>query len=187
MSGPLQFPNVSDKLSAPSKKSAFEKARLEAEEKRKREEAETAAVYKDFVASFDEAPPDTQSGSTGYGGRGGYGRGGFRGGPPPSGPGRRHFSGAPPPPSRAPAPPAPPPPRKRNLGDAFERGEEEGGIFGSAAAAGSLSEREKRKLKDGSSGLLAFENSGPKRRERYAADGDSGMYFPRITRVDRSV
>ena len=174
MSNPHQFPNVRDKLSAPSKKSAFEKARLEAEEKRKREEAETAAVYKDFVASFDEGPPD---GSASSSFRGGYGRGGagFRGVGGSGAPGRRHFSGG-----RGGLGGVPPPSlRKRNLGEAFERDEEEGGIFGAAAAASSpsaaLTDREKRRLKDGSSGLLAFENSGPaKRRERYAADEDSG-------------
>jgi len=170
MSGPHQFPNVRDKLSAPSKKSAFEKARLEAEEKRKREEAETAAVYKDFVASFDEGPPDTPASSSGYPGRGaGFARGGFRGGGPPNGPGRRHFSGAPSAPVR-------PPPRKRNLGDAFERDEEEGGVFGGGVSA--PSEREKRRMKEGNTGLLAFENSGSKRRERYnaAVDDDSGSH-----------
>jgi len=74
----------------------------------------------------------------------------------------------------------PPPLRKRNLDDAFERDEEEGGIFGAAAASSSsaaLTDREKRRIKDGSSGLLAFENSGPsKRKERYAADEDSGLH-----------
>ncbi|KAF8242849.1 hypothetical protein K440DRAFT_563936 [Wilcoxina mikolae CBS 423.85] len=171
MSGPHQFPNVRDKLSAPSKKSAFEKARLEAEEKRKREEAETAAVYKDFVASFDEGPPDSPASSSGFPGRGaGYVRGGFRGGAPPNGPGRRHFSGAPSAPVR-------PPPRKRNLGDAFERDEEEGGVFGGSVPT--PSEREKRRMKEGNTGLLAFGNSGPKRRERYnAADDDSGSADP---------
>ncbi|KAA8905052.1 hypothetical protein FN846DRAFT_779148 [Sphaerosporella brunnea] len=153
MSNPRQFPNVRDKLSAPSKKTAFEKARLEAEEKRKREEAETAAVYKDFVASFDEGPSNAPP--SGF-------RGGFRSG----GGGRRHFSGA-----RGAAAPPPPALRKRNIGDAFERDdEEEGGVFG-----GSLTEREKRRLKDGNSGLLAFENSGPAKRrgERYHADDES--------------
>jgi U2-associated protein SR140 len=160
MSNPHQFPNVRDKLSAPSKKSAFEKARLEAEEKRKREEAETAAVYKDFVASFDEGPTDAPPSSAF--------RGGFRSG----GAGRRHFSGG-----RGAAPP-PPALRKRNIGDAFERDEEEGGVFGTAAAAGPLTEREKRRLKEGSSGLLAFENSGTAkwRGERYSAADDSGAW-----------
>ena len=199
MSGPHQFPNVRDKLSAPSKKSAFEKARLEAEEKRKREEAETAAVYKDFVASFDQGPSDRHGsshassrsggGSSGGGGSGGggFGRSGFRGPAPPTGPGRRHFSGQ----SAAP-PPVRPPPRKRNLGDAFDRDEEEGGVFGAAATAAAAastgggggappSDREKRRMKDGHSGLLAFENSGgPKRRYNAAAapaddDDDSGL------------
>lgn len=163
MSNPHQFPNVGDKLSAPSKKSAFEKARLEAEEKRKREAAETAAVYKDFVASFDEGPAPSDSGPPSSSG---FRRGAFRGAAPLAAPGRRHFSGS----GGGSAAPPPPPLRKRNLGDAFERDDEEGGIFGA------LSEREKRRLKDGNTGLLAFENSGRRGAERPGvADEDYGL------------
>ncbi len=39
-----EFPDLSNKLSAPSKKSLFEKQKAEAEAKRIREAAETAAV-----------------------------------------------------------------------------------------------------------------------------------------------
>jgi U2-associated protein SR140 len=54
------FPEISNKLTAPSKKSVFERQKEEAEAKRQREEAETAAVYEDFVKSFQD-----DSGSTG--------------------------------------------------------------------------------------------------------------------------
>ncbi|TGJ83581.1 hypothetical protein E0Z10_g5172 [Xylaria hypoxylon] len=47
------FPDVEAKLQKPSKQSAFEKQKAEAEAKRKREAAETAAVYESFVKSFD--------------------------------------------------------------------------------------------------------------------------------------
>ena len=49
-----QFPDVSNKLQAPTKKSLFERQKAEAEAKRLREEAETKAVYEDFVKSFDD-------------------------------------------------------------------------------------------------------------------------------------
>jgi U2-associated protein SR140 len=185
--GTTPFPNVSDKLSAPSKKSAFEKARLEAEAKRAREEAETAAVYRDFVASFDddEPTPPPPSGMM----RGGFGgpRGGGMRGAPPSGPGRRHFTGMPGgrggggfnggggPGAGGMSLPGPPPPnlRKRNLGNAFENDEDEGGVFGS-----NISEREKRRMRESNTGLLAFENSAPSGKRGPAAgyaDDDSGM------------
>jgi U2-associated protein SR140 len=47
-----EFPDVEAKLQKPSKQSAFEKQKAEAEAKRRREAAETAAVYEDFVKSF---------------------------------------------------------------------------------------------------------------------------------------
>ncbi|KAJ5155455.1 hypothetical protein N7492_008258 [Penicillium capsulatum] len=81
------FPDVSAKLSAPPKKSPFERQKAEAEAKRAREQAETAAVYEDFVKSFDD--DDTSTGQRPetrphtFGGRGG-GLGG--------GPARRHFT-----------------------------------------------------------------------------------------------
>ncbi|KAI1369860.1 hypothetical protein F5Y08DRAFT_3957 [Xylaria arbuscula] len=47
------FPDVEAKLQKPSKQSAFEKQKAEAEAKRKREAAETAAVYEQFVKDLD--------------------------------------------------------------------------------------------------------------------------------------
>ncbi|KAI0477282.1 hypothetical protein GGR56DRAFT_399952 [Xylariaceae sp. FL0804] len=47
------FPDVEAKLQRPSKQSAFEKQKADAEAKRRREAAETAAVYESFVKSFD--------------------------------------------------------------------------------------------------------------------------------------
>lgn len=83
----LEFPDVENKLQAPSKKSVFERQKEQEREKRLREEAETAAVYEDFVKSFDDEDVDVPSGPGGFGG-------GFRpdnsyGGV--SGPPRRHF------------------------------------------------------------------------------------------------
>lgn len=49
------FPDISSKLAAPPpKKSLFERQKAEAEAKKAREEAETAAIYEDFVKSFDD-------------------------------------------------------------------------------------------------------------------------------------
>ncbi|GAB1315937.1 hypothetical protein MFIFM68171_06147 [Madurella fahalii] len=47
-----EFPDVEAKLQKPGKQSAFERQKAEAEAKRRREAAETAAVYDDFVKSF---------------------------------------------------------------------------------------------------------------------------------------
>lgn len=110
-----EFPDVSHKLAAPKKLSAFEKERIAAEEKRKRAEEENAAALKDFEASFggDEdddrydgfprfnAPP---SGPKGAGlGRGDLGRPPGRYGGPTStsrsGPGSLGPIPGPPPPS----------------------------------------------------------------------------------------
>lgn len=170
------FPNVRTKLSAPTKKSLFEKQRLEAEEKRRREEAETAAVYKDFVASFDEDPSPAHTSRNNVPSH--SGKPGFRGGAaaPVSGPGRRHFT------TRGlgsiPGSGPPPPLRKRGLESAFDRDDEEvGGVFGNVG----LSEREKKRIRDGNSGLLAFENSGPSGRggkPKFADHGDdSGGFY----------
>jgi U2-associated protein SR140 len=49
-----EFPAIKSKLAAPTKKSIFERQKAEAEAKRRREEAETAAVYEDFVKSFED-------------------------------------------------------------------------------------------------------------------------------------
>ncbi|KAI3395299.1 hypothetical protein diail_1455, partial [Diaporthe ilicicola] len=88
-----EFPDVEAKLQKPTKQSAFERQKAEAEAKRLREAAETAAVYEDFVKSFD-ADADDDERTQGDRGSGGFGRptqprgGGFGGG---AGGGRRHF------------------------------------------------------------------------------------------------
>lgn len=84
------FPDVENKLQAPTKKSLFERQKAEAEAKRLREEAETKAVYESFVKSFDdEDVPLPGSNDGGFGG-GGSGLGGppirRPGHAPPSGP-----------------------------------------------------------------------------------------------------
>ena len=84
-----EFPDISNKLTAPTKKSIFEKQKAEAEAKRQREQEETAAVYEDFVKSFDDEDIGVRS-------SGGPTRGGGigdRGGP--AGPGNRHYAGSP--------------------------------------------------------------------------------------------
>ncbi|KAK4454104.1 hypothetical protein QBC34DRAFT_446105 [Podospora aff. communis PSN243] len=63
----VEFPDVEAKLQKPSKQSAFERQKAEAEAKRRREAAETAAVYEDFVKSFDH-DGDEDNGSS-YGSR----------------------------------------------------------------------------------------------------------------------
>lgn len=88
-----EFPDVEAKLHKPTKQSAFERQKAEAEAKRLREAAETAAVYEDFVKSFD-ADDDADGGPNAFDGRGrapgGFAPrgGGFGGG------GKRHFGGA---------------------------------------------------------------------------------------------
>lgn len=85
-----EFPDIGNKLTAPTKKSLFERQKAEAEAKKAREQQETAAVYEDFVKSFDDADDDANNNARGggYGGNSGFG-GGF------GGPSRRHFSGPP--------------------------------------------------------------------------------------------
>ena len=93
-----EFPDVEAKLQKPSKQSAFERQKAEAEAKRRREAAETAAVYEDFVKSFDN-DDDGHSGNQGYGGRQGFSRAGqgpserppFGTTPYGGGTGKRHF------------------------------------------------------------------------------------------------
>ncbi|KAL4873447.1 hypothetical protein BDV12DRAFT_159995 [Aspergillus spectabilis] len=88
-SRPKAFPDISSKLSAPAKKSLFERQKAEAEAKRARENAETAAVYEDFVKSFEnDAPAAERSTFEGKQNRfGGSRNTGFGGGP-----GKRHFT-----------------------------------------------------------------------------------------------
>lgn len=79
-------PSNSNKQSAPSRKSVFERQKEEAEAKKAREKAETAAVYEDFVKSFDD--DGTSPAST----RGKPHAAGFSSTVP--GPGKRHFTGS---------------------------------------------------------------------------------------------
>lgn len=78
-----EFPDVENKLHAPTKKSLFERQKAEAEAKRQREEAETKAVYDDFLKSFDQEDGDEPLPGSGF-------AGGDRGGV--SGPPKRHYS-----------------------------------------------------------------------------------------------
>jgi U2-associated protein SR140 len=88
--GLASFPDVEAKLQKPAKQSAFEKQKAEAEAKRQREAAETAAVYEDFVKSFDrddDGPSNTGGVFTQQRPRPGFGGG------PPAAPSasKRHF------------------------------------------------------------------------------------------------
>lgn len=73
-----EFSDLASKLGAPSKKSQFERQKAEAEAKKAREKAETAAVLAEFEKSFDDDDTD------------------FRYAPVPSrgppAPGKRHFT-----------------------------------------------------------------------------------------------
>lgn len=89
-----EFPDISSKLTAPTKKSIFERQKAEAEAKRQREQAETAAVYEDFVKSFED--DDDPAFSTGAGTRPGAGPSGVGGvGSTFGGLSKRHFTGPP--------------------------------------------------------------------------------------------
>ncbi|KAM0251664.1 hypothetical protein ACHAQJ_008078 [Trichoderma viride] len=92
---PADPPRMESKFQKPTKQSVFEKQKAEAEAKRKREAAETAAVYEDFVKSFDHDEDDNaEHGATAQRShRPGFGN---LGGPPsgPSGASRRHFGGS---------------------------------------------------------------------------------------------
>ncbi|KIW53109.1 hypothetical protein PV05_08705 [Exophiala xenobiotica] len=85
----LGNPDLPSKLAAPTKKSVFERQKAEAEAKKAREKAETAAVLEDFVKSFDD--------DDGYRNTFPSRRGGLGGGSAPAnnfgaGPGKRHFT-----------------------------------------------------------------------------------------------
>ena len=88
----LSDPDISAKLAAPAKKSVFERQKAEAEAKKAREKAETAAALDDFVKSFDNdgehQPGFLPRQGPSDGGRGGFGGGGMGS----SGPGKRHFT-----------------------------------------------------------------------------------------------
>ncbi|KAB8229939.1 SWAP/Surp domain-containing protein [Aspergillus alliaceus] len=85
---PKGFPDVSAKLSALPKKSLFERQKAEAEAKRARERAETAAVYEDFVKSFeDDSPAPDRPSADGRLSRFNPRSSGFGGGPA-----KRHFT-----------------------------------------------------------------------------------------------
>ncbi|KIW83725.1 hypothetical protein Z517_02971 [Fonsecaea pedrosoi CBS 271.37] len=91
---PLSNNDISSKLGASAKKSIFERQKAEAEAKKAREKAETAAVLEDFVKSFED-DGDQILGFASKRGPGGEHRGGV--GAPgsnygPSGPGKRHFT-----------------------------------------------------------------------------------------------
>ena len=77
-----EFPDISSKLAAPTRKSVFERQRAEAEAKRQREEAENAAALDDFVKSFEGGDDDDRgNGTNSINNNGGNGMGpGFRGG-----------------------------------------------------------------------------------------------------------
>ncbi|KAI9786984.1 MAG: hypothetical protein M1835_002896 [Candelina submexicana] len=145
-----EFPDISSKLTAPSKKSQFERQKAEVEAKRAREKAETAAVYEDFVKSFEDSDATLPSSSIGSrldgGGLTSIGSG--FGGPP-----KRHY----------PAPPSGPAAGRGGLGGS------RGGLSSSGPGSlGPLPPSLSRKRahngsqptqRDSSQGLFAFENS----------------------------
>jgi U2-associated protein SR140 len=110
-----EFPDVSQKLAAPKKISAFEKERLAAQAKQQRAEAENAAALREFEDAFNvdnddddlpqhltggRGPPSGPRGSgysSGFGGS--SGRYGMPPGPPRSGPGSLGALPGPPPPN----------------------------------------------------------------------------------------
>ena len=87
-----EFPDIGNKLTAPSKKTVFERQKAEAEAKRLREEKETAAVYEDFVKSFDNESTPGRDRDSGGARPGGFNDAGV--GRTPGGFSKRHFSGA---------------------------------------------------------------------------------------------
>lgn len=87
---------TNQKPGGPSKKSLFERQKAEAEAKKAREKAETAAVYEDFVKSFDDdnngsitsrpAPGSTNAGYGAPAGRRHFANSGLKSGPGSLGP-----------------------------------------------------------------------------------------------------
>lgn len=156
-----EFPDISNKLTAPTKKSLFEKQKAEAEAKRQREQQETAAVYEDFIKSFDDTddnPPSTNFNARGGGvGGGGFGSSGSGGGAPfGGGPSKRHFSGPPTGPSS-------------RTGGGFSGGRGPTGPGSLGPPPPSLSRKRAhdgshplhRDYKEPSTGIFAFEDSVP--------------------------
>lgn len=88
-----EFPDIGSKLTAPTKKSLFERQKAEAEAKRQREQEETAAVYEDFIKSFDDE--DDSAPSAGNAFRDGAGAESLAAGRALGGPSKRHFTGPP--------------------------------------------------------------------------------------------
>ncbi|KAI9792836.1 MAG: hypothetical protein M1816_001568 [Peltula sp. TS41687] len=148
-SGIQEFPDINNKLAAPTKKSLFERQKAEAEAKRLREEAETAAVYEDFVKSFeDEGTTSHGSGSRdrlGTRESSGPTGGGSLGGPP-----KRHFAG-------------PPPGRGGGIGGSRVGGPPSSGLGSLGPPPSSLSRKRGHDgsylgKKEGNQGLFAFED-----------------------------
>ncbi|KAL8998718.1 MAG: hypothetical protein Q9169_002273 [Polycauliona sp. 2 TL-2023] len=138
MSKVKEFPDIGSKLAAPTKKSLFERQKAEAEAKRQREQEENAAVYEDFVKSFDDDGDNTTAFET----RKPPGPDSFNN----AGPSRRHFSGAPSAPS--------------------VRGGRGSGGVGSLGPPPSLSRKRAHDgsqpaRNEASHGIFAFEDAGP--------------------------
>ncbi|EED19178.1 conserved hypothetical protein [Talaromyces stipitatus ATCC 10500] len=141
------FPDLSSKLSAPPKRSLFERQKAEAEAKRAREKAETAAVYEDFVKSFDD-DGDSSSRRTLSNFR--SSGPGSLGGPPP----KRHFTGASTSRNSGPGSLGPPPPslaRKRTY-DGFFR------------------DRDRNNRESGSHGIFGYDDNSPQAAFRTSDD-----------------
>ena len=138
-----EFPDIGSKLQAPTKKSLFERQKAEAEAKRQREQDETAAVYEDFVKSFDDEGGSSDPTASRGSGFGSSTIGGGLGGPP-----KRHFSGAPPGPA----------------GRGGGRGNSGPGSLGPPPPSFSRKRQfdgPQAPPKEQSQGLFAFEDAGP--------------------------
>lgn len=144
-----EFPDISSKLTAPTKKSIFERQKAEAEAKRQREQAETAAVYEDFVKSFEDQDEDSAPSAGNLRSAPGGASGTLGAGPGFGGPSKRHFTGPPTGPAAG-----------RGLGGS--RGGSGPGSLGPPPP--SLSRKRahdgtQAPHRDGTQGLFAFENS----------------------------
>ncbi|MCJ1471349.1 hypothetical protein MMC07_009997 [Pseudocyphellaria aurata] len=137
-----EFPDIGSKLTAPTKKSLFERQKAEAEAKRQREQEETAAVYEDFIKSFDDADDSAPSAGNAFRGAGSEGSGAGRAF---GGPSKRHFTG----------PPTGPAPRGLGAG----RGNSGPGSLGPPPPSLSRKRAYDGAPKDPNAGLFAFEDS----------------------------